>query len=668
MAAPFVPLLIAGGGYLLGRLGQSALGPVGRSGTYAGNTLLTNSIPEPNQLINLYQFGSLSFDWYQRLMKAHGCEVNSGVKTAKHYRIEQGMLQTESWPGNANRTAWEMVANLSDWVPSEQMLLQMILRGILTKDTVAWFARRLGIHDAEVFATFSSLSRVIPPVQDLIRMQIREVFNVQLRKDLKLDEEFDQSPEFAFWASRQGLGPISLPDGQGGFVNRDFARDYWAAHWAQPSPTAAYTMFQRLRPERIAKLEQFIPGVKAFTIDDLKRLLKVQDYSPEWRERLAAISYRIINRVDVRRMLATGTINQPEATSVYQDMGYNPEDAARLTDFAMKTVFWKPSVTQVGKLYHAGVIPQAEAKELLSSRFVKPEHFNIIEQQTEFVPSVQTAIRWLRKNYIKSDRFKQILQRNGVKGEFAEYYEREALSKPANAATQLTIGKIKEAYETGYINRDTAKMQLVQLGLQSLEVDQAIQTIDLEIKIRFVKKAINGIHRQFIDGVMDRFQSGAALTGLGVNQDRIQDYLNTWEVELFTHRRQISAQKVIDAFVRGLIPADEMKRRIENLGYVKNDVDLFVQFGMQNLQIAIARAAAQAAKTQAQRIREQERLVERLERAKRQAWADLARHGTPDKLKKWYKQKLITEVQVVTRLRALGWPDDDITRLLNELG
>lgn len=57
------------------------------------------------------------------------------------------------------------------------------------------------------------------------------------------------------------------------------------------------------------------------------------DYAPFWRQRLLAVSYRVMTRIDARRAYETGQITLERLNAVFQDQGYAPQDATAVSLF-----------------------------------------------------------------------------------------------------------------------------------------------------------------------------------------------------------------------------------------------------------------------------------------------------------------------------------------------
>ncbi|GAH79863.1 unnamed protein product, partial [marine sediment metagenome] len=75
------------------------------------------------------------------------------------------------------------------------------------------------------------------------------------------------------WAGKKGL-------------SKEWSERYWAAHWNLPSPQQGFEMLHR--------------GV--INVSELNMLLRALDVMPFWRDKLTAIAFRRLTRVDIRRM------------------------------------------------------------------------------------------------------------------------------------------------------------------------------------------------------------------------------------------------------------------------------------------------------------------------------------------------------------------------------
>jgi len=154
--------------------------------------------------------------------------------------------------------------------------------------------------------------KIIPGIQDLIGMAVREAWNEETVTRFRYDDDFPEP--VVKYAEQQGLDP-------------EWVKYFWRAHWQLPSVSAGYEMFHRLRPGTTDN---------AFTEDDLRTLLRTADIPTFFRDRLIEVSRATYTRVDLRRMYGVGVLSYEEMISGYQDIGYDLEKATNLADFAVR--------------------------------------------------------------------------------------------------------------------------------------------------------------------------------------------------------------------------------------------------------------------------------------------------------------------------------------------
>jgi len=130
----------------------------------------------------------------------------------------------------------------------------------------------------------------LPPVTDIIRFQLREVFLAGRREELVGDEArpvYDQAMK------------------EWGF-DQFWADSYWGAHWQLPSITQLNEMLFR--------------GV--ISRETWEQYVRFNDFVPAQIDNLARISYSPFTRVDSRRMYRLGVLTDQELLQAYADVGY----------------------------------------------------------------------------------------------------------------------------------------------------------------------------------------------------------------------------------------------------------------------------------------------------------------------------------------------------------
>lgn len=187
-------------------------------------------------------------------------------------------------------------------LPSYEQLTQMLFRNQLSP---AEYSNALKAIDyAPTWRPkLEAIARAIPPLSDMIRFAVRDVYTPSTVSTFGLDDDFPA--EFATQAALHGM-------------QAPYPQQYWQAHWRLPSALQGYRMLWR---------DEITPA-------QLNTLLKALDYPPFFRQRLANIAHIVPGRIDLKRLLRHEIIDRDEVRQGYIRIGYAPGDAERMTQIA----------------------------------------------------------------------------------------------------------------------------------------------------------------------------------------------------------------------------------------------------------------------------------------------------------------------------------------------
>jgi len=263
-------------------------------------------------------------------------------------------------------------------------------------------------HIADVdISTIKRLYELIPPVNDIITMAVREAFTPEIVA--RFGQMEDLPPEFVKWAKQKGLSEY-------------WTKAYWASHWALPSILQGFEMLHR----------------RVIGEGDLNLLLRALDVMPFWRDKLTAISYNPLTRVDVRRMYGLGVLKEEGVFNAYLDVGYSETNAKLMTEFTIAFVSEKE-------------------KDLTKA--------DILALYKKFAVARETALSMLiRLGYVEDNA--ELLMTRADLEVYATYKKEQ-------------IGYIKSAYVAGKINEGEALNRLGKLDMPSSEVNKLMESWEL---------------------------------------------------------------------------------------------------------------------------------------------------------------------------------------------
>lgn len=259
--------------------------------------------------------------------------------------------------------------------PASQDIINYSLRVDPSLSKLDEDLQRIGIHP-EYTHIYKELAYQIPPVGDIITMAVREAFTPSIAAHFGQYEDFPD--ELAEWGQKKGL-------------TKEWTRRYWAAHWSLPSTLQGFDMLHR--------------GI--ITTGELSMLLRALDVMPFWRDNLMQMSYRLLTRVDVRRMFKAGVLTEAEVYDSYLKVGYDEKNAGRMTEF---TIQWATpehhSITRSDILtaYKNRMISKPEASELLADMGESLFHRDFMINAVDYKKALELTenrIAGVRKLYIR---------------------------------------------------------------------------------------------------------------------------------------------------------------------------------------------------------------------------------------------------------------------------
>lgn len=221
-------------------------------------------------------------------------------------------------------------------IPAPDEYRALFLRGEIDEAQLTAGFKKYGFNDSEI-TSLKKLFYPIPSYQDLIQMAVREAFYPEYVEEYGLMAELPA--EYLEWTAKQGL-------------SEDWAKKYWASHWELPSILRGYEMLHR----------------DVINDEQLDSLFMAQDIMPWWRDKLKAVSYHPLTRVDVRRVYRMGIIDRNQVLRTYLDLGYNDEKAEWLTRFTEMEQGEKErdlSKAEVLSAYTKKILTQSDTEQML---------------------------------------------------------------------------------------------------------------------------------------------------------------------------------------------------------------------------------------------------------------------------------------------------------------
>lgn len=431
------------------------------------------------------------------------------VKAYYHHLIEQPKLNEKLAKYGLSDTD-QALYTLSNSPRLDTTSLQFLfLRGKITEQELDKELEWKGFSSTDI-KRIKQLYNIIPQPSDLIRMAVKEVFSPETVKKFGQYEDFPE--QFADYAEQQGL-------------TRQWALNYWAAHWELPSPQMGFEMYQR----------------RIIDKPTLTLLLKALDVMPFWRDKLIQLNFNPLTRVDVRRMYGEGILTEEQVYNAYLDIGYSPENAKNLRNFTVAIEKDDPDIkaSQIRSMtksvltqaYEKGMINRAETKQRLQAVGYTSDDSELLLDLIDFKILIDN----------KPDRR-------------SDY-------------TKRMLALVKSGYSHGLMPKQEAYYTLIGVGYTDDEANTELSYEDYEYNSKLRQYVIDYIKATYSEYTIDINEATNTLRAYNFSQGEIDRILQEANIIASTRGKKPTLADIIKFYKNGLFDDNQFINELRGLGY-----------------------------------------------------------------------------------------------------
>ena len=546
---------------------------------YVGNWLLPSKLPGIADIDTLWRTNQITAKHAECLWNMHG---------------ESGKLRFQAVYGT--RAQVSAIDLVSLW-----------RRGDITSERFIQRLREQGWMNEDNIRELDQALQFMPPPSDLIRFAVRDVFDPNKLGREEMLEEFDQQKGLKEAFAAQGIGPIRIKNfdpPNGDIMNTGFA--YWLASFEEVSPTQVYEMLHRLREDRVDRYRLPNPDGTVSTpepvdITLVRKLLKEKDYNPIWRDRLAAISYRVMGRIDVRRVYDSGGFGTPlgirgfrtfndvlepvgtaevELMNQYLDQGYNEIDAILLAEFTAKE--WdkrntgkinKSAVSLVCQQYSLGLVNRETAMTELRLIGLNDQQANGELNICEFkhgITEAKKAIAAIRRQYLRGGidaaGASNLLNRANITPDRIQSYLGLWAMELETKYKEVTAGVLCDWFGRGLVSIAEMEVRLNRMGYDPTDAKRIVNHCLIGIEAKR-QSELNRLAKQ----------QQAAIEKVARAQERARkEAVRTEREELRKFLALRSEKNLKDWFLADAISEDDIWRTFELRGHSEQDIERWI--------------------------------------------------------------------------------------------
>lgn len=475
--------------------------PLHRELGQMANVMFPNQMPTAAQAVMAWRAGLIND--FNCIIACFAQGLEPPEELLGRFPLLQGPIQSQ-W---MRRPVWHGVHKLNVGHLGIAETIAMRAKGLLSDGSYAELTKRNNwwnpffLRQAE-----DAYQNQYPSASELVTFALRECWDQATVNRYQYDAEFPT--EFKEFMKRLGFDGQANPNP--GNVNANantptWSQIYWRAHWRIISPTQAYEMFQRLRPNRLDRFGA-LPNLRTFTLEDLRTSLKVNDFPAPFRDQLAAIAYRKPRLVDIDRFYTSDQITKQEVYELHLDLGYSPADARMRTDWLEQEKIRKPNNTaakrlprRIVDLFLNGRLSEAQAKDRLMD-VLSGGRYTTYHQRDENWEGVDAAAP-MRRN--------------------VDNYLGEALAAREVARSKRLVNAYRRQYLHGQINVNDLTASMHQAGFTQQFIWDLIRDLDTELASGRLMLSTERIRRLTIQGIMPYEVAKEYLFNLGWKEPEV---------------------------------------------------------------------------------------------------------------------------------------------------
>lgn len=367
-------------------------------------------------------------------------------------------------------------------------------RGEISEEEADRLMAEIGF-DTDEIARVKLSSLYQPTPVDVIRFAVRDVYTPSTVQKYGSDQDI---PENYY--------PAALKAG----LPQSTAKFFWMAHWELPS----WTQVQEMRFRGL------------ITDEDVQEYLRVADYLPYWRDKLAKITFHNLGRVDIRRMHAFGVLSEQEVYEAYKADGYDERNALLLTNFTIKSNASATEDTPKGQVidaYKKGLIGEEELIRRLEALKMGKDAiaFTLELANNELLQEkidikADSVIDQYTNGAITLDEVYVQLTEMGVPARMLHLTVERELAQAKKRQKVASRAELDKWYTYGLISGETYRKKMGMLGYPSDDVERYLDLVTLEIIGGSAKKLHFSVpFRQYLEGSISEGQLTTMLQEIG---------------------------------------------------------------------------------------------------------------------------------------------------------
>lgn len=296
----------------------------------------------------------------------------------------------------------------------------------------------------------------------------------------------------------------------------------------------------------------------------------------EWIPTVKALQFQPLPPEEAAASVTQGHLTMEQALAKAKLSGITPEDFAIIVDNAGLP----PGVQFAADAYNRGVIDLDTWKSMFLESRIKNKWIPVMEAMLPALIPVDTVRLLYRLKVYPRELAFATIKKHGYSDVDANAYLDGEDHRRHEATRDLSTAQTMSLYEEDLLTREQVVGMLSTLGWDAQEIDWQIGLANIRKAKKFIDAIVSRVGKAFIAGNMDEEVAAAIMDDAGLSPVARDRYLALWDLERMTASAQLTEAQITAALKRGLIDPDEARARYILKGHTEQDADILVTLAL----------------------------------------------------------------------------------------
>lgn len=428
----------------------------------------------------------------------------------------------ESLKQGLSREKFDILVELSRNRPDVSVILDLVNRGIMSRDFALAQLQRLGYDTGDSNFLLETRRTLLTPAS-LADMVVRDIMPQ------------DQAAEVA---------------SQSGLTAEDF--NALVLDTGEP-PSIQDLLFTHRRG--------FIDQAR------LQHGIRQSRVRTEWMDVIESLAFVPMSTADAIEGAVQNHLTVEQSKAITAQNGLDPEHWQVLYDNAGNP----PGVQEMVTMYHRGKLTLAELIQGIRESRLKDKYIQPTIDAAPRIPPERSIVSLVSKGGLTEAEGTDLLLQLGFTAPIAAALMQEAHATKTVKAHTLTESMVTTLYEDNAMTAEDATGILEGLGYSSGDAAWLLALADANRAHKYQQAVITRVGSSYVKGLTDEQTARVTLQGLGMPAKQIDQVVSYWNIEIHTVSKTLTEAQTIKAAKDGFITTDQATARLLGMGYGSED-------------------------------------------------------------------------------------------------